>query len=976
MKRTETLPRKNAKSAFPFAATLLALGVCALLCADTAAQTPPPPGGMTLEQTISDGAQRTTLAFAGLGMVTGSLEAQSFFPPGKVADYTGFQYLRDNDLSNMGHNTSFLTRVANNVIYMLNDSQFAQLKTLATAQLAQIDQYGYKRFPLMKAFRRLLDGDIPSGSTGLNLNSVKEASRELYLLDGQISFDRALLYANIFSSFDATQKAYLDAMKGKGWSSWPDITNDQIKTRMQGLPQGTAVAVMTYASDLFSWYAGSVEADVYFCPERQGTYYGSFYIKDAPAIGHEGYSIDEQLTATAGSALCDSSKGYVTQAQATVISSLVETQRNNLYAGATSIVGVRTQIATLLRGLIFSTANSESVKSQVLALSGTYGDLDGENNYYYATVFAQVYATLSTAQKTKLAELRHSIMSGTYTDGTPFDFSVCTTPYLYSAAITNTSVLSPYISNTDYLFFEPVPGEGEGEPPVEGEGEPSGSMTLQSSEVVNGGALPAEYTCDGTASTLPLEWSGAPAEAQSYAIIMHHIAPDGTKWYWILYDIPANVLSLAKNATDIGTLGNNSVNGLAEYAPPCSQGPGEKTYTVTVYALSAAPQISVAPEQVSRDVLLAAVQGLTLDTGELNVVYSRPGEGEGEAPPEGEGEPGLNGTLTVTLQPAAAIAAGAQWTMDGGATWKSSGATLNDIVPGSVTVGFKPVSGWTTPASQTVSVNPGQTATVSAAYVAVLPNQFALTVTATGQGKVTLNPAGVSYAAGTVVTLTPNPTGGWHFDHWSGALTGSAAPASITMSANTAVTAVFTEDTATPQVAVPDVLGKSLVQAIVLLGEGGLTVGTVRELHVAAVPAGNIVYQDPVGGVEVAAGGAVDLVVSSGPESAEGETPTDVEPMRQEVAAAFDQADEDNSGGLSLEETTATVPGMTEALFTALDTDGDGQLTSDELGLDEEPGSGCTGLAGCTGGKKSFPGDLLLGLLGLTVLQVVSQKRP
>ena len=25
-----------------------------------------------------------------------------------------------------------------------------------------------------------------------------------------------------------------------------------------------------------SWYAGSVTADVYFCPERQGTYFGSF----------------------------------------------------------------------------------------------------------------------------------------------------------------------------------------------------------------------------------------------------------------------------------------------------------------------------------------------------------------------------------------------------------------------------------------------------------------------------------------------------------------------------------------------------------------------------------------------------------------------------------------------------------------------------------------------------------------------------
>ena len=413
------------------------------------------PADFTIEDTISDGAQRTTLAFAGLGMMTGNLDAQSFFPPGKVADYTGFQYLRDNDPDSMGHNTSFLTRVANNVIYILNDSQFAQLKTVAVAQQDQINLYGYKRFPLMKAFRRLLEGDIPEGSTGLNLNAVKQASRELYLIDGQISFDRALLYANILSSLDSTQMDYLAAMKGKGWSSWPDITNEMIKTKMAGLPQGTAVAVMTYASDLFSWYAGSVDADMYFCPERQGTYYGSFYIKDAPAVGHEGYSIDEQLTATAGSALCDSSKGYVTQAQADVISSLVDTQRDNLYAGSTNIVQVRTEIATLLRSLLISTASSDSVEAQVLELSGVYGDLDGENNYYYANVFTQVYSTLTTEQMTKLAALRKSIMSGTYEDGTPFDYSVCTTPFLYSNVITDLSLLNPYISDTDYLFFEP-----------------------------------------------------------------------------------------------------------------------------------------------------------------------------------------------------------------------------------------------------------------------------------------------------------------------------------------------------------------------------------------------------------------------------------------------------------------------------------------------------------------------------------------
>ncbi len=53
---------------------------------------------------------------------------------GKVADYWGFQYLRDNDADDMGHNTSFLTRVACNMLYVLNDAQIASLKSLRQAR--------------------------------------------------------------------------------------------------------------------------------------------------------------------------------------------------------------------------------------------------------------------------------------------------------------------------------------------------------------------------------------------------------------------------------------------------------------------------------------------------------------------------------------------------------------------------------------------------------------------------------------------------------------------------------------------------------------------------------------------------------------------------------------------------------------------------------------------------------------------------
>ena len=61
---------------------------------------------------------------------------------------------------------------------------------------------------------------------------------------------------------------------------------------------------------------------------------------------------------------------------------------------------------------------------------------------------------------------------------------------------------------------------------------------------------------------------------------MHHIAPDMTKWYWVLYNIPADVSKLPKNVKGIGTLGNNSVNDELAYAPPHSKGPGAKKYTL------------------------------------------------------------------------------------------------------------------------------------------------------------------------------------------------------------------------------------------------------------------------------------------------------------------------------------------------------------------------------------------------------------
>jgi hypothetical protein len=90
------------------------------------------------------------------------------------------------------------------------------------------------------------------------------------------------------------------------------------------------------------------------------------------------------------------------------------------------------------------------------------------------------------------------------------------------------------------------------------------------------------------------------------------------------------------------------------------------------------------------------------------------------------------GSLQVTISPAGAVSAGAQWQVDGGA-FQNSGATVSNLSVGNHTVSFKSVSGWTTPSSQTITVSANNTSTTSGTYVAV-PQ--------TGSLQVTIAPAG------------------------------------------------------------------------------------------------------------------------------------------------------------------------------------------------------------------------------------------
>jgi hypothetical protein len=381
----------------------------------------------SIEQATSEGAQLHTVAFSGLAFVTGDFGAATFLPPGKVCDFFGFQYMRDIDAAEKGHNPIFLDRVAGNVLRTLDDGQRALFERAARAEAAEWQVLAERRLPVIDAFYRQLRGNLPPGSSGLNQDSVARYLGELFAHDAELSCRRGQVYGQVAAALTPAQKAYLGKMKFGDFATWPDVDMEQYK-----LPRGTEklvnVVYMTYASEFFSWYAGSVEADTYFCPERHGTYFGGFYMKDMPAMGQRDFDISMTVTGDSGEAFLEAltpeQRGWVTGA--------VERQSGAI----TEIVAVRRAIATELRRFL---KGETPDRDKVVALGRRYGELDGRASYAYATAFAQVGQTLTAGEKSALMRLRN--LEG-YTSAPA---------YLFSDPLRG----APALPSTDHFFFPP-----------------------------------------------------------------------------------------------------------------------------------------------------------------------------------------------------------------------------------------------------------------------------------------------------------------------------------------------------------------------------------------------------------------------------------------------------------------------------------------------------------------------------------------
>ncbi len=125
-------------------------------------------------------------------------------------------------------------------------------------------------------------------------------------------------------------------------------------------------------------------------------------------------------------------------------------------------------------------------------------------------------------------------------------------------------------------------------------------MTLTSPDIKPGGKIADEqlgngFGCSGGNISPALSWAGAPKGAKSFAVSFYDAdAPTGSGfWHWSLFDIPANVTSLPKNAGDptanlvpAGTIQAHNDSGSQGYFGPCPpKGDKPHHYRVQVFAV-------------------------------------------------------------------------------------------------------------------------------------------------------------------------------------------------------------------------------------------------------------------------------------------------------------------------------------------------------------------------------------------------------
>ena len=120
-----------------------------------------------------------------------------------------------------------------------------------------------------------------------------------------------------------------------------------------------------------------------------------------------------------------------------------------------------------------------------------------------------------------------------------------------------------------------------------GQGAPVAPRTMTvSSEAFIQNMLPQRYTCHGARINPPLDWSGAPANTKSLALIVDDSSAPITPYiYWLVFDIQPGTTDIQEGSLPTGAKQALNSAGTAAYDAPCPVGHSH-WYRFTVYALN------------------------------------------------------------------------------------------------------------------------------------------------------------------------------------------------------------------------------------------------------------------------------------------------------------------------------------------------------------------------------------------------------
>ena len=151
-----------------------------------------------------------------------------------------------------------------------------------------------------------------------------------------------------------------------------------------------------------------------------------------------------------------------------------------------------------------------------------------------------------------------------------------------------------------------------------------GKLRITSSAFQPMGRMPKRYGGDGDNKSPPLEWSGAPPETQSFALICHD--PDAPMphgfTHWVVYGIPPTTTKLPEGQDANAFVAGVNDTGKAGYLGPYPPGGhGTHHYYFWIYALDIKP--TALREGMSRAQLLESVKDHCLEQARLVGTYER-----------------------------------------------------------------------------------------------------------------------------------------------------------------------------------------------------------------------------------------------------------------------------------------------------------------------------------------------------------------